>query len=101
MLLFYYGLHHNPAVWEKPEIFSPERFLPDPTTARSQFAWIPFSAGPRKCIGDEFAMMEAILTVARVLQRYQLHVTTTNVEPYIGATLRISKPIVGTVTKRL
>lgn len=99
LLLFYYGLHHNPAIWENPEVFCPARFAPEAIAERSQFAWLPFSGGPRKCIGDEFAMMEAIFTVARVIQRYQVQVTTTAVEPYIGSTLRTSKPIVGRVKR--
>ena len=99
ILLFYYGLHHNPQVWDAPDQFRPSRFNPD-TVSRQTKSWLPFSAGPRKCLGDEFAMMEAILATAMVMQRFEVTVTQKNVVPRLGATLRPSKPLLGTVTQR-
>jgi cytochrome P450 len=100
ILLFYYGLHHNPKIWEAPEEFRPERFLPDIASKRSKFAWLPFSAGPRKCIGDEFAMMEAILATTMILQQFEVTVTEKDIVPRFGATLRPSKPLLGVVKQR-
>lgn len=101
IILYYYGLHHNPLIWEDPEIFRPERFHPEASIGRSQFAWLPFSAGPRKCIGDEFAMMEMLLTVAMIIQRYNMKITAYNNEPRIGTTsLPAYKPILGTIQRR-
>ncbi len=75
ILLFYYGLHHNPQVWDAPDEFRPSRFNPDTVSRQTKSAWLPFSAGPRKCLGDEFAMMEAILATAMITQRFEVTVT--------------------------
>jgi cytochrome P450 len=65
-------LHRNPRLWESPERFDPERFAPDRAASRHRFAYIPFGAGPRICIGAAFAMAEAMLILATVAQRYRL-----------------------------
>lgn len=72
VLVFYHGVHHNPQVWDKPESFDPERFAPERMAGQNPFAYVPFSAGPHKCIGDEFALMEGPLVMAMVLQKYTL-----------------------------
>ncbi len=100
ILLYYYGLHHNPRIWEAPEEFRPDRFLPDIASKRSKFAWLPFSAGPRKCIGDEFAMMEAILATTMILQQFEVIAIERDIVPRFGATLRPSKPLIGVVKQR-
>ncbi|KAM6038313.1 LOW QUALITY PROTEIN: ultra-long-chain fatty acid omega-hydroxylase [Chlamydotis macqueenii] len=64
-----YGTHHNPDIWPEPQVYNPLRFSPENSQGRSPLAFIPFSAGPRSCIGQSFAMAElkvvAALTVAR------------------------------------
>ncbi len=65
-------LHRNPRLWEGPERFDPERFAPERVASRHRFAYIPFGAGPRICIGAAFAMAEATLILATVAQRYRL-----------------------------
>jgi cytochrome P450 len=59
-----YLLHRHPAFWNKPEQFLPERFSPEQEAGRHRFACIPFSAGPRCCIGESFAMAEMMIHVA-------------------------------------
>jgi cytochrome P450 len=66
------ALHHRADLWPEPERFDPERFLPAAEAARHRYAWLPFGAGPRICIGNHFAMMEAPLVLAEVLRRYRL-----------------------------
>ncbi len=64
--------HRHPGVWDDPERFDPERFRPGRERTRPRFAYFPFSGGPRLCIGESFALMEAQLIVAMMLQRYRL-----------------------------
>ena len=82
--------HRHPAFWEHPERFDPDRFTPERVRARPRFAYLPFSGGPRLCIGNEFALMEAQLVVAMTLQRYRLRLTAERpvVEPEVQLTLR-------------
>lgn len=51
ILMLIYGMHHNPRIFPDPEKFDPERFFPENCIGRHPFAYIPFSAGPRNCIG--------------------------------------------------
>jgi cytochrome P450 len=67
-----YALHRHPRLWDAPDTFRPERFDEAEVERRHKFAYLPFSAGPRKCIGDQFAMTEGQLILATVAQRYHL-----------------------------
>ena len=59
-----YLLHRHPAFWDEPEAFRPERFAPQQEAERHPFCYIPFSAGPRRCIGESFAMSEMMIHLA-------------------------------------
>jgi cytochrome P450 len=67
-----HAVHRHPAFWEEPERFDPDRFTPERSAGRPRFAYIPFGGGPRICIGNSFAMMEAQLVLATVAQHYRL-----------------------------
>lgn len=56
--------------WPDPMRFDPDRFLPEAVERRHRYAWLPFSTGARKCIGDQFARMEARLVLVTLLQRF-------------------------------
>ncbi|MEZ4448314.1 MAG: cytochrome P450 [Nannocystaceae bacterium] len=81
--------HRNPAHWPNPEGFDPDRFLPERERERPRHAYLPFSTGPRVCIGNVFAMMEARLCLATILQRFRpALVGGAKVEPAPLITLR-------------
>jgi cytochrome P450 len=67
-----YTLHRHPAFWEQPDLFDPERFTPERSANRKRYAYIPFSIGPRQCIGSNFALLEASLILACIAQRFEL-----------------------------
>ena len=68
-----YVTQRRPDFWPNPEAFDPERFLPERSEGRPQFAYFPFGGGPRLCIGGRLAEMQSLLVLAAVLQRYDLH----------------------------
>jgi cytochrome P450 len=65
------GIHRRPDLWPEPEAFRPERMSEDQKKARPRHAYMPFGAGPRICIGNHFALMEAHLIVATIARRWR------------------------------
>jgi cytochrome P450 len=76
-------------LWERPDVFDPERFTPERVAARVPLAYLPFGGGQRLCIGRDLAMMEAQVIVPMVLQACRLELAAGAViEPKPGITLR-------------
>ena len=93
--------HRDPALWERPEVFDPERFTPERSATRAEYAYFPFGGGPRRCIGNQFAMMEAQLILAMTAQLFRLKpVPGHPVEPDPILTLRPRHGIVMTLHSR-
>ena len=67
-----YTMHRNPALFPDPLQFKPERFSPEQEASIPKYAYLPFGGGPRVCIGNSFAIMEARLVLITVLQRFKL-----------------------------
>lgn len=89
LLLSPYLTHRHPKFWNDPEQFDPERFSPNKDDERPRYAYYPFSGGPRHCIGEQFALMEAQLIVATVVRRFHLDgIPGQKVEPQPLLTLR-------------
>lgn len=63
-----YLLHRHETLWEAPDCFRPERFLPGVRESVPRYAYLPFGAGPRICIGQQFAMVEAVIVLAMLLR---------------------------------
>jgi cytochrome P450 len=72
LLLCQYLTHRHPDFWERPEAFDPDRFLPERSAGRPRFAYFPFGGGPRQCIGNQLALLEAAVVLARIAQRFQI-----------------------------
>ncbi|XP_045768064.1 cytochrome P450 4C1-like [Maniola jurtina] len=74
--IFIYDLHHRADLYPEPERFIPERFLPENCADRHRYAYIPFSAGPRNCIGKKFAMLEMKTLISSLIRRFRLEPVT-------------------------
>lgn len=89
-----YTLHRHPAFWPDPDAFEPERFSPENSAGRHRFAYVPFGAGPRQCIGNTFGLMEASLIIAGIARRYQLQLAPgTEVSPQAVFVLRPARDL--------
>ncbi len=67
-----YATHRHPQFWPDAEIFDPERFQAGCSAGRPRYAYFPFGGGPRQCIGNSFALLEAQIILAAIIQRYRL-----------------------------
>ena len=92
LVLLMHTLHRDPAIWSDPERFDPERFTPEAIAARPPNAWKPFGNGMRACIGRQFAMQEAKLSLALMLQRFAFAFEDPDYTLEVAETLTI-KPV--------
>jgi cytochrome P450 len=93
--------HRNPNLWEEPERFAPERFAPDAAARRHRFSYLPFGGGPRICIGNGLALVEAKAILATIAQRYRVRLVPGHpVEPIGLVTLRAKSGVQVTLEPR-
>jgi cytochrome P450 len=82
-------LHRHHALWTDPDAFNPARFMPD-APPPPRFAFMPFGAGPRICVGAQFAMAEAVLVLASLLQRF--HIALDDPRPIMPVAVVTTQP---------
>nr|GMD44504.1 carotene epsilon-monooxygenase, chloroplastic [Ipomoea batatas] len=104
IMISVYNIHHSAKVWERAEDFLPERFGlddPIPNETNTDFRFIPFSGGPRKCVGDQFALLEAIVALAIFVQNLNFElVPDQNIGMTTGATIHTTNGLYMKVTER-
>jgi len=94
VLLPLYLLHRHPRYWKDPDTFFPERFAPDRDAERPRFAYMPFAAGPRHCIGETFALYEMLMHLHRIARHFRLiHVPDKPIELEAQINLRTRHPL--------
>jgi cytochrome P450 len=82
-------LHRHRRLWVDPDLFVPERFSPERRAAIPRFAYLPFGAGARICVGMTFAMQEAMLALAMIVRRFRVTLCEgASVMPFARMTLR-------------
>jgi cytochrome P450 len=96
-----YALHRHTALWAHPNVFDPDRFAPAPSRERHRYAYLPFGAGARVCIGGGFAMMEGVAILATMLRATRLTSTTAEPpKPRMRLTLRPGKKLMMRLERR-
>lgn len=83
-----YAYHRHPGEWPNPEVFDPERFNPDCSDNRHNFAYMPFGAGQRLCLGRDLVLLEGPLAIAMIAQRFCVHPASRRPVPSMTSTLR-------------
>jgi cytochrome P450 len=75
VIVFVYGAHHAPRSWQDPESFNPERFTKANEKLHTPFTYLPFGAGPRGCIGGNYAMLQILMILSTLLRRYDFQLS--------------------------
>lgn len=102
MLSFHY-LHRNKEVWgPNADCYDPDNFLPEKIAARHAYSYLPFSAGPRNCIGIKYAWISMKIMLSAIMRQYKFstHLRLENIVTKFGVTLKIDNGHFVTVERR-
>ena len=100
VLVGVFGMHRDPALWPDPLAFDPERFSAQNTSKLDRWQYIPFGAGPRTCIGDHFAMLEATLALATIARTAEIESIASDFPLAVPFTMVAGAPIPARVHRR-
>lgn len=88
-----WSLHRDPKYWSDPEVFRPDRFLPENKDSINSGTYLPFGLGPRNCIGMRFALMETKLALAKVVLKFELSCVPGREEVELSKQMGIMRPV--------
>jgi cytochrome P450 len=101
LFIFQWVLHRDPRYFDNPEKFHPDRWADGLAQRLPKYAYFPFGGGPRMCIGNSFAMMETVLVLATMAQRFRMRLVPGHaVTPWPSITLRLRHGIKVRLEKR-
>jgi cytochrome P450 len=95
-----YAMHRDPRLWDHPLFFDPDRFSPENSNGRDRWQYLPFGGGPRSCIGDHFAMLEATLGLATIIRRAEFQSLDADFPLAVPFTMVAAAPIRARVRRR-
>lgn len=99
---YFYGAHRHPKYWAEPDRFDPGHFSPERAQGRHPWSYLPFSAGQRQCIGNMFSLVETVVLLAQLVQRFDIEVdpSVVLVRPVAMVTVRPDRPVTVHLTAR-
>lgn len=96
-----YALNRHPAYWKDPDTFNPERFLPEADKDRHRFIYLPFSAGPRNCIGQKFAHLEEQIIIMQIVRNFEIESMQKDPPTIADVILRPKEGVIVKLTPRV
>jgi cytochrome P450 len=96
----FYAMHRDPALWDDPLTFDPDRFSPDRSAGRNRWQYLPFGGGPRSCVGDHFAMLEATLALATLVRAVHVVALRDDFPVETPFTVVAAGPVPARITRR-
>jgi len=93
-----YAIQRDPTLWKRPLEFDPDRFDAENSNGRDRWQYLPFGAGPRSCIGDHFAMLEATLALATIVMSTEIDSVSAQFPTVVPFTTVAPEPILARTT---